>query len=81
MPHELQAITVQEVEVMDAEEPVKLRPLEPKQVAVGCRICGMVLDEALVMPCPGRSVKEMVNDWAGGLDLPDLPDHPEEKAS
>jgi hypothetical protein len=70
MQHNLQAITVQQVEVEDPNEPIKLRPSEPRITAVGCSVCGMVLDEALEVPCPGRSVKAMVNEWGDGLDFP-----------
>ena len=63
MEHKLQAITIQQVEIEDPSEPVKLKTSEPRITAVGCMVCGMVLDEAIEVPsCPGRSVKDMINE-------------------
>jgi hypothetical protein len=52
--HQLQSIRIQDVALVphpSADQPVLLYIGEEGE-AIGCKVCGMAMDEALKKPCP-----------------------------
>ena len=74
----MEAISIRPVTLKEVRDNEIIVSGERADEMVWCRTCGMVVEEAIEVPCPGRRVKDIIAELTEGLDFPDPPQQTEE---